>query len=606
MKFSLLVIVTHIFGTSARFETIPIAADSSSTAPFAVKIRAEGVEPTDTTIKFCVWVYDKGTHRYISQIWTKEGWKSGWTYYQPFQPSIGLDRTQWVYLRIYKQHTPDSFYIKFKFKDSDTAETDPTYFQILNMAYEGGWLAGTVYKDMNFTTPYPNINVIARNSAGNTVGAYVTEDNLIDEGNPTLPGRFYIAVPVGYINSIVFEDSIGKPVIGYITTSPPWQIIAGETTWVDPLYIENVEFIPDYPEPGDSVIIRVKICNTGDERQNASVSATYKKEDETSKIGEVILNNIPAQSYATTEIIWKNIDRGRYQIEILVIAGQFKTTTVGYLQVGAGEVIINEIMYSPTNSGEWLEIINHSQNPINLKDWSIDGNIITDEDKWLSAGGFAVIAESTAQVLKSIYGEFDAEVFSLGSKFPNLRNAVDTVILKDEAKLVQDILRYEAGWSDNPNKGVSLERISPIIATNDPNNWGACVVANGGTPGKVNSIYAEYLPNKTILSVQPRVFSPPKEVVFISYTLPFTKALIRLYLYDKCGRCVRKLIEGYPSGAQSRYQWEKDKITWSHIWDGRNDKGQILPIGIYIIYLEAKDQLSDALISQKATVVIAK
>lgn len=598
-------VTQNILAAEAIFLEIPASADSFTGTPFGVKVRATGVNSTDTSLKFCVWVYDQGTRRYISKIWTKDGWKAGWTSYQYFCPNSGVERTNWVYLKIYKLHTPDSFYISLKFKNSDTAQTKSYQLKILNMTSEGGWLAGTVYNDPSFTAPYQNVNVIAK-SSGTTVGAHVTEDNGIDEGNPSIPGRFYIAVPTGNISSISFEDSVGTPLNAYFGTSPPWEIKQGETTWVDPVYIENVEFMPEYPDPGDSVIIRVVICNPGGELHNVSVKVIYKKGEETKEIGTSILNIIPPSSCAIPEITWRNIERGKYEIIIQVIIMQMKITTSRYIQVGIGDVIINEIMYSPSNSGEWIEVLNCSSTSVNIKGWSINGNVITDEDKFLPPNGFAVIAESTSQVIKSIYGEFSAEVVSPGNKFPKLRDNVDTLILKDNNRIVHDVLKYSSSWSTTKSKGVSLERISPSSHTNDLKNWGSCVIAQGGTPGKVNSIYAESIPKRVMLSVEPKVFSPHKEVTFIAYTLPFIKAHVRLYLYDKCGRCVRKLIDGSPSGVQSRHLWEKGEATWSHIWDGQNDSGKILSTGIYVIYLEAKDQLSEAFVYEKTTVVIAK
>ena len=600
--------VECIFGAEAFFEEIPFAADSVSATPFGVKIRAAAVDSADTSYKFSVWVYDQGTSRYISQIWTPEGWKSGWTFYQPFYSNTGWQRINWAYLRVYKQHTPDSFYISFKFRDGDTDQTKTTWFEILNMSSEGGWLAGTVYKDPTFTVPYPNVNVIARNSGGRALGSYVTEDNRIDEGNPSIPGRFYTAVPVGSVDKIEFQDSVGNLVDGYIGSLPPWEITAGETTWVDPFCIENIEFTPDYPEPSDSVIIRVLLCNPGTAINNCSLLASHNS----TEIGKLLLENIPAHSCTAPEIIWRNLPRGKFRILIQVTSGEFSTTASKFLQIGSGDVLINEIMYHPSTSGEWIEIINHSTNPISLKDWTIEDtqtkNAITIEDKWLAPEGFAVIAESTSLALQSIYGNFPAEIFSLGSKFPSLKDDGDTVILRDEDGIIQDILKYEDCWASNSKntKGISLERISLNINTNDLKNWGSCVIASGGTPGKVNSIYADYIPKSVKLSVNPKSFSPKSEVAFISYTLPFAQARVKLYLYDRCGRCVRKLVDGSPSGAQSRWFWEEGEITWSHIWDGKNDDGEVLPMGIYIVYLEAKDQQSDGLISQKTTVVIGK
>ncbi|MBI4722414.1 MAG: lamin tail domain-containing protein [Candidatus Stahlbacteria bacterium] len=590
---------SFLFGAEVKIELLPYAGDSATQTPYTVKVKAESLNPTDTAIELSVWCYDRARSHIVSQIWTREGWKYPTYGYQPFCLNTGSQRIGWAYIKIYKEVATDTnnYYIKCKIKNSDTVESVPIEypeFKILN-AQECGWLTGTIYKDALLDTPYSKINIILKNSAANVVGAYVTEDNQIDEGAPPISGRFCIVVPVGSINSIEVQDSIGNIVEnGYTATLPTWEISPGETTWVDPLYIENIEFIPEAPSLGDSVRIQVRICNPGEEMYNVYVQVSCKTTQQ--NIGEVVVNTIPAHSCATPEIVWKNVNRGKYQIEVQVRVGQFKCSFSQYLQVGIGDVLINEIMYSPKNSGEWIEIINQDTNTVNLKNWTMDNNIITSEDKLLSPGGFAVIAESTAQVLHSIYGEFNAEVLSLGSKFPSLKDDGDSIILRDSDGILQERLKYEANWATNTNKGISLERVSPTMPTNNYSNWGSCVnISAGATPGEINSLYAEHLTEKVTLSVYPEVFSPNKETTDISYTLPFTQAEVRLYLYDRCGRCVRKLMNKQPSGAYFKCQW-----------DGKNDKNEILPIGIYIIYLEANDMLSNKSVSQKKTVVMVK
>jgi hypothetical protein len=601
-----LLLAKSILAGDASFLELPAAADSAANTPFAVKVQANGVDPGDTCLEFCIWIYDQEANRYISQIWTAEGWKSGWTCYQRFVPDTGVERTNWAYLRVYRPHTPDSFYISFKYRNGDTVQVKSYDFQILEMTQQGGWLVGTVYRDATFDTLYQGINVLVKNSMGTTIGAYVSEDNGIDEGNSDVPGRFCVAAPVGSINSIEFQDSLGNVISGYIGTSQPWEITYGETTWVDPVYIKDLDFSPEHPELGDTIGVQIMICNPGEEISGVLLKAVYRSGSRTGEIGRAEIDVFPCHSCAVSEILWTDAKKGRYEIDIEVAAGQFKTTITRALQVGASNVLINEIMYRPQNSGEWLEIVNQGAESINVQGWTIDENLITEEDVCLAAGCFAVIAESTSQVLESIYGDFAGRVFSLGSGFPGLRDAADTVVIRDEEGVVQDILRYESSWASNSSKGVSLERINPIILTNDPDNWSSCVAARGGTPGRTNSVYAEYVPDKATLDVQPDIFFPERDVAFISYTLPFTKALVRLHIYDRCGRCLRKLIDGEASGSQSRHEWDNNDVTWSQVWDGTSDEGRVLPIGIYIIYLEAKDQESDGFVSQKTTVVIAK
>ncbi len=599
--------VFFIFTAIGDFSILPKVASDST--PFVARISVSELDP-DSTYKFTIYVYGGyPSPAVISERWTSNKWKGGYAY-TDFIPDESGNWQELIPLRIVKKAQEGyDYYIKFNIKKGTESVFDSTVrssegFQILDMSSEGGWLAGTIYSDSNFISPAEGIVVLP--SISNIFGAYLTEDNKIDEGNSSIAGRFCIAMPIGTVDKIEFQDSLSNSINAYLGSSPNWEITAGETTWVDPFCIENIDFTPEHLEPGDSVIIRVILCNIGKIIKSCSVSVSYNS----TEIGEVLLENIPSHSCVAPQIIWRDVPKGKYEIEVRAKTEDFSTTVSYYIQIGSGDVLINEIMYYASISGEWIEIVNQGETDINLKNWTIEDaqskSTITQEDKWLSSNGFVVIVESTSQVLNSIYGDFQAEIFSLGSEFPDLKNDGDTIILRSENGIIQDVLRYDGSWASNSAKGISLERINLNINTNDPENWSSCVIAPGGTPGKSNSVYANYIPKITQLSVNPKIFSPKSEISFISYTLPFNQARVKLYLYDRCGRCVRKLIDGSLSGSQSRWFWEEGEITWSHIWDGRNDEGKILPMGIYIIYLEAKDQNSGKLVTPKTTVVIGK
>lgn len=598
--------------------TYPIAADSISGTPFAVRVVAAGIESMDTTYEFAVWVYDKKGHHYISKIWIPNElrWASGWTVYQPFYSNTGCTRINWAYLKIYRAHSPDSFYICFKFRNGEAQDikVEYPYFQILNMGEEGGWLAGTVYEDSLLSTMYSNVNIVAKNPEGGVIGAYVTEENEIDEGNPDIPGYFCIAAPVGTVNSLEFQDMAGNSVVGYVGRSSPWEITPGETTYVDLLSIQSVSFNPESPEMGDAVTISILLYNPGETLYNIEVVADYNKAGKNGHIGSVLIDSLLSKSYSSVEIVWESPYEDNYKIEVQAIGENFRTRIIKYLKVGEplGSIIFNEIMHKPIDSSEWIEILNRSDSTINIKNWTIEDpktkSIITSEDYLLQSNELAIISEVADSILYSTYGTFSGKVFNLGAQFPNLNNTGDTITLKNTAAIIQDVVRYENSWG-NGEQGISLERINPNIKTNDPNNWGSCVTSKGATPGKTNSIYIKYTPQEAKLSVYPQIFSPENpdsNATFISYTLPFTNANVKLYIYDRCGRCVCKLINGTPSGRQSSFINEQGEITWTNVWNGKNDDGELLPIGIYIVYLEAKDRDSDALICNKTTVVLAK
>jgi hypothetical protein len=153
-----------------------------------------------------------------------------------------------------------------------------------------------------------------------------------------------------------------------------------------------------------------------------------------------------------------------------------------------------------------------------------------------------------------------------------------------------------------------MERINPEISSNIKSNWGACVEKKyKATPGRENSIFATYTP-KNLKFACTDVFCPTSDnkVCFIKYRLPFKKAHIRLYAYDRMGRLVRKILDGDPTGSASYSVDEEGNIIWTHIWDGTDDDGNMLPMGVYIIFLEAQDEESSDVVRNKKTTTLIK
>jgi hypothetical protein len=159
-----------------------------------------------------------------------------------------------------------------------------------------------------------------------------------------------------------------------------------------------------------------------------------------------------------------------------------------------------------------------------------------------------------------------------------------------------DSVLYAGKWGGGG--GVSLERINPFLGSNDPLNWSWSVHSSGATPGERNSLFTAVVPVRTVLSANPNPFSPDgdgrQEVTIISYRLPATAALLRLYLFDIRGRRIRTLADGLRCASQGEL-----------IWDGKNDEGLSSKMGIYIIYLEALDDRRGMVCRSKATVVLA-
>jgi hypothetical protein len=178
-----------------------------------------------------------------------------------------------------------------------------------------------------------------------------------------------------------------------------------------------------------------------------------------------------------------------------------------------------------------------------------------------------------------------------------LNNQGDTVLLSDIAGFESDMVHYLRSWGGR--KEVSLERVSPEVVANERANWGSCVSPEGATPGLRNSIFAGFGPGPARLSLSPNPFSPDGDGLddrtAISYQFPFSVASLRVMIYDRSGRMVRKVLGGGEVAGKGVL-----------LWDGRDDSGQVQPVGIYIVYAEASDLTTNIKISSKATVVLAR
>ncbi|MCX7920357.1 MAG: hypothetical protein N3A72_12300, partial [bacterium] len=73
------------------------------------------------------------------------------------------------------------------------------------------------------------IVALAKDSMGNILGSYITEDNGISEGYPTVPGYVKMAVPVGQVAFIEYRD-LNNNLLG-TKTSGPWTIYPGQETY---------------------------------------------------------------------------------------------------------------------------------------------------------------------------------------------------------------------------------------------------------------------------------------------------------------------------------------------------------------------------------------
>jgi hypothetical protein len=146
-----------------------------------------------------------------------------------------------------------------------------------------------------------------------------------------------------------------------------------------------------------------------------------------------------------------------------------------------------------------------------------------------------------------------------------------------------DEVKYKDDWHfkliDNA-EGVALERIDPVAASQDANNWhSAASTAGYGTPTYKNSQYKLVQSINATIELSPKVFSPDNDgrddITTIQYKVDAPGYVVNITIFDAAGRPIRNLVR---NGTLA--------LTGYWNWDGLDDKGNKLPVGTYIIFTE--------------------
>lgn len=297
-----------------------------------------------------------------------------------------------------------------------------------------------------------------------------------------------------------------------------------------------------------------------------------------------------------------------------------------------GNVVINEILYDPLadsddnlpDQTEYIELYNRSEYAISLEGFFLhdepDENHeirsiapVSSQFKWVPSGEYALVyaegeatifAESQLAEYFEMENEDDQFYIRIDRSSLSLASSDDAIYLSDSTGTTIDSVFFDESWQ-NPNlfdtDGVALERIDPDGPGNDESNWSSSTRVNGGTPGEQNSIFqqAGASPEETGITFTPNPFSPDDDGfddnLFINYKLDEPDYLLRVRIFDRYGREVRKLTDGKQAGFEG-----------SLIWDGLTDSKQKNRVGIYIVLFEAYNSANGKNKTFKETVVLAR
>lgn len=273
---------------------------------------------------------------------------------------------------------------------------------------------------------------------------------------------------------------------------------------------------------------------------------------------------------------------------------QFNTAKVG-LPVTAGnqDIIINEILFNPDPDGfDYVEIYNRSNHAVDLKQLYLSTRNATGQYSnatpastvpWLLFPGDYLVLTENKLWLQQRYLVRDPALIMEVPALPSLPDDKGTVVLMNLQGTVVDELQYHHSWHFgliSDKEGVALERISYNQPTQERSNWSsAASTAHFGTPGYPNSQLMTGGSISGQVAVIPAVFSPDNDgfndFAAVEYQLEESGFVANIRIFDANGRAVRHLAQNATLLAQGRFRW-----------DGLDDKGNKLPIGIYVVLTE--------------------
>jgi len=234
-------------------------------------------------------------------------------------------------------------------------------------------------------------------------------------------------------------------------------------------------------------------------------------------------------------------------------------------------IVLSEVLANPKEplETEWVEIKNRLNQPFDIAGWQLGDSLslrtIIDTHATIDPNEYAVLAKDSLAFL-GFYHHFDKRCLQ-PDHWPPFNNDYDVVRLVDSFGFEADRFAYTRVFNDNYTWSRGEE-------PGYENEWGRSEQV-GGSPGEPNSVLYEPTSSNIAVTIEPNVFSSDEDVVVITVDKAPAEAEVTMKIYDRQGRVVRTLIDS------------ETLLRTSYTWDGRSDGGRRLPIGIYILYLEA-------------------
>jgi len=272
-------------------------------------------------------------------------------------------------------------------------------------------------------------------------------------------------------------------------------------------------------------------------------------------------------------------------------AGAIADTALARTRVGGGPAIVGEFACRGS-AGEWIEI--ETVEPLE----DLGGLLVADRagaavridrgpaPRAAAAGERFVLAESPAD-LRARFALPESALLALQGAWPTLNDSDGDDGLADVVRLfLDDGTPCDAvGYSrDYAVRGGSVERLGPELSSAARGTWGESIDPAGGTPGRPNSLRASRGGGGrrgSLLAVAVRRVLRRADGAVEPAILRLTREAggrrLRIEVRDLLGRPRRLLVDGQRFAGEAAFAW-----------DGRDDRGEAVPPGIYTVRAQAE------------------
>ncbi len=279
-----------------------------------------------------------------------------------------------------------------------------------------------------------------------------------------------------------------------------------------------------------------------------------------------------------------------------------------------GDIIINEILADPTtNCIDYVEIYNLGTFAVDLSQMILgEGDTSTliltsysaihNKSVLLHPGEYLMVSEDHETVM-NCYGVKDSSSYWDIANLPDFTNTAGTVGISMANQTSIDMFAYNEDMHFSAlgsTDGVSLERLDINGPTQNSMNWHSAASTVGfGTPGYQNSQFSSFIIISDDFTLDPEIFSPDldgyQDYLTIYYNLANAGYVATLRIYDQAGRLEKLLVNNQLLGTSG-----------SFVWDGTNDNGGKVNVGIHIIYFELIGGNGEILSFKKPVVVATR